>query len=129
MIQAAKTIGICSARKIIGAGSVANKSLTCSKQFHSTCYLSLPQENDQEKLLKELEQLEEEWRSIDGEIEELAENIRANQEYYETDGDKTEVSKYVAARKARKDHLIGQFEEERNPALFHRKNPREENSL
>jgi len=35
----------------------------------------------------------------------------------------------VAARKARKDHLIGQFEEERNPALFHRKNPREENSL
>ena len=80
-------------------------------------------------MLKELEQLEEEWRSIDGEIEELAENIRANDEYYETDGEKTKVSKYVAARKARKDHLRGQFGEERNPALFHRKNPREENSL
>jgi len=104
------------------------------RQFTTNNFLLMERQNrsrpnDQDDLFKEVDELEDKWRTLDSEVEELTEKIREEDEVLETDEGETEVSKYIAVREARKDRFIGECEEERDRALFDRQNSREDKSL
>ncbi len=95
----------------------------------------LAEPNDQDKLFKEVDVLQNEWDELDTELELLFKEIREEETDFEvanSDGEtegETEVSKYVSKREEEKDRMVGQYDDERDSALFDRNNPREDRSL
>lgn len=113
-----------------------NTKFSYTVRSFSTYKPLLVNQNDQDKLFQEADDLNGEWNYLDGKVEELFKNYREEEEReYEvedSDGEElgeTEVSKYVAEREARKDDIIGRYEELRDVALFDKNNVREDKSL
>ena len=104
-------------------------------RFISTSKPLLAESNDQDKLFKEVDVLQNEWDELDTELELLFKEIREEETDFEvenSDGEtegETEVSKYVSKREQEKDRMVGVYDDERDSALFDRNNPREDRSL
>ena len=91
-----------------------------------------PSSSDQNKnhLLKKIDALERNFDKIDGDIEELTEEIRKSEEGLAEDGDdKTELVKYIDRREAKKDDIVGNTTKLRDKAAFDDNNILEDKSL
>lgn len=102
--------------------------------FSTSKTLFTKDKNDQEKLYDEIKELEKRWDGLDGQIEELFEDIKQEEKDFETqdsDGEfqETEVSRYVTERSEQKDLIVREHERRRSDALFDRRNVRENRSI
>lgn len=89
----------------------------------------LPRKNDQDYLIDEINKLEQEFNKIDGDIEELNKEIMEDEADVNSDGEETELSKWVKEREVEKDSMVGDNMEKKDEALFVNKNERKDHCL
>ena len=63
-------------------------------------------DNDQDKLLKDFQDLEENFNETDRNIESLAEEVREYEKEIQEDDEETELSKFMKKRELRKNTII-----------------------
>jgi len=108
---------------------VKSAIFTSFRLFHISSILFSPNSNDQDKLYKEIQELELQSEGTDTQIEEVAKKIRQEEEEFETQEGETELSKLLARKEEEKNRFIGDYGVLRNRALFDENNQRKDHSL
>jgi hypothetical protein len=87
--------------------------------------------NDQDKLLDEIRDLEEEFNTLDREVEQLNRDIKEHDELDidPEDGEESELTRFVEEEEKNKDDTVSKFLVDKDTALFKEGNMRKDNSL
>nr|AYO45641.1 hypothetical protein [Zymoseptoria tritici] len=109
--------------------SFSGITFVLGRWFTTTNYMLLPRKNDQDDLIDEINKLEQEFNEIDADIEELNKEIVEGEVDVNSDGEETELSKWVKEREEEKDSMVGDNMENKDEALFVNNNERKNHSL
>lgn len=98
----------------------------------STTYY-FPLDNDQDRLIEEIQEVERDFNDLDGEIEDFKEELRISEENLmddsDSDSEETELSREVQTSTEEKDEVVGDNMVSRDEALFGHNNIRDDKSL
>lgn len=107
--------------------SLKARKLPLYRGFSSTNSLGV--ENDQDKLINEINGLEEKFYSLDRDVEEFTKEVDETEVYYEENNEQTELSKIIQKRESKKNDLIGTHEEASDQAQYNDHNTRQAKSF